>query len=77
MVAYDDGIFIDTAVMMASLTNLLKKQNVKFEHKKVNNFSEIKTKFIVNCSGLGSAELEKDKEMVSVQGHLIMLKEFL
>lgn len=73
MVAYDDGIFIDTAKMMRSLTNHLKPK-VKFIQKKVINFSEIEDSYIINCTGLGSKELNQDKEIVSIQGHLIMLK---
>lgn len=75
MVSYDDGIFIDTAKMMTGLTNYLKSKNVKFVQKKVKSFQDLEGKFIINCSGLGSAELNQDKEMASVQGHLIMLKD--
>ena len=75
MVAYDDGIFIDTQKMMASLDRYLKRANVKFVRKSVKSFDEIEEKFIFNCSGLGSADLNADSKMVSVQGHLIMLKD--
>ncbi|MDF2965075.1 MAG: dadA [Rickettsiaceae bacterium] len=74
MVAYDDGIFIDTAKMMTALTNYLKPR-VNFVQKKVTSFSEIKDKFIINCTGLGAKGLNKDSKMISVQGHLIMLKD--
>lgn len=74
MVAYDDGIFIDTATMMTSLTNYLKPR-VTFIQKKINSFNEIDTRYIINCTGLGSKELNSDDKMVSVQGHLIMLND--
>jgi len=74
MVVYDDGIFMDTAVMMDELTQILKKK-VKFVQKRVNNFSEITTRYIINCAGLGASALSGDNKMVSVQGHLIMLKD--
>jgi hypothetical protein len=74
MVAYDDGIFIDTAKMMTALTDYLKPR-VNFVQKKVTSFSEIKDKFIINCTGLGAKGLNKDSKMISVQGHLIMLKD--
>lgn len=74
MVAYDDGIFIDTATMMTSLRNYLQKQKVSFEQRKIQSFAELPNKYIINCSGLGAHELNKDQEMKSVQGHLIMLK---
>lgn len=75
MVAYDDGIFIDTAEMMICLREYLEKNNIKFVQKKISSFSELDSKYIINCSGLGSGELNKDGEMASVQGHLIMLKD--
>lgn len=75
MVAYDDGMFIDTAQMMINLTEYLKNKGVKFIRKKVKSFSEIKSRFIINCSGLGASLLNSDQEMLSVQGHLIMLKD--
>ncbi len=75
MVAYDDGIFIDTAQMMINLTDYLKNHRVKFIKKKVKSFSEIKSRFIINCSGLGAGTLNDDQKMLSVQGHLIMLKD--
>ncbi|WP_375326463.1 FAD-dependent oxidoreductase [Candidatus Tisiphia endosymbiont of Nemotelus uliginosus] len=74
MVVYDDGIFIDTARMMSDLTNYLKKKKIKFIKKEIKSFTEIKGPVIINCTGLGSAALNEDTEMVSIQGHLIMLK---
>lgn len=75
MVAYDDGIFIDTATMMTELTAYLKSKGVRFVRKKIVSFSEIEGNFIINCTGLGSRSLNNDSELVPVQGHLIMLKE--
>lgn len=75
MVAYDDDIFIDVDQMMANLTAYLKNAQIKFVEKKVQSFSEIEEKIIVNCSGLGAAILNNDQEMISGQGHLIMLKD--
>lgn len=74
MVAYDDSIFVDTPRMLLNLTQYLKSQNIKFVHKKIKNFSEISDLYIMNCSGLGSTELNSDKELIAVQGHLIMLE---
>lgn len=74
MVCYDDGIFIDTAKMMAGLSAYLKSRNVKFVQRKVTNLSEIAGGFVINCSGLGASHLNNDAAMLSVQGHLIMLK---
>ena len=75
MVAYDDGIFIDTAKMMDELHKYLRKNNIKFVQKKIEAFYDLKGKFIINCSGLGAQKLNQDKEMISIQVHLIMLKD--
>ena len=74
MVSYDDGIFFDTSLLMTSLTKFLTGK-VKFKQQKINSFSEIKSHFIINCSGLGAKHLSGDNKMVPVQGHLIMLKD--
>jgi D-amino-acid oxidase len=73
MVVYDDGIFIDTGIMMEHLTNYLRPK-VKFIEKKITNLKEIETRYVINCAGIGSKSLLNDQEMVSVQGHLIMLE---
>jgi D-amino-acid oxidase len=74
MVVYDDGIFMDTAHLMTLLTEYL-EPHVAFVQKRVNHFDEIATKYIINCTGIGSAQLNSDDQLVSVQGHLIMLKD--
>ena len=60
MVAYDDGIFIDTAIFMISLMEYL-KPIAKFVTDKVNHFKEIDSKFVINCAGLGAGILNSDK----------------
>ena len=74
MVSYDDGIFIDTAVFMKSLTDYLQPRTT-FVEKKITSYAEIDSDVIIDCSGLGAAKLQSDAEMVSVQGHLIMLRD--
>jgi hypothetical protein len=74
MVVYDDGIFMDTAVMMQSLTDWLKPR-VKFVKRKVERLSDVETRFIVDCAGLGAGALNGDAAVVPVQGHLVMLKD--
>lgn len=74
MVAYDDGILINVPKMMISLTTYLKNKKVPFIKNKIQNFAEIKTKYIVDCTGLGAKELDNDNTMTPGQGHLIMLK---
>lgn len=73
MVVYDDNIFMDTEKLMILIKDFL-KDKVKFVKKKVENFAEIKDKIIINCTGNGAKQLSGDDKMISVQGHLIMLK---
>ena len=74
MVAYDDGIFMDAAFMMKELRDWLGTR-VKFEQRKVERFSDLKQTLVFDCAGLGSGRLNGDGEVVSVQGHLVMLKD--
>ena len=74
MVAYDDGIFIDTAVMMQDLKDVL-QDRVRFKKKKIVSFDELSANLIFDCTGLGAGALNNDPDVVSVQGHLIMLKD--
>jgi len=74
MVAYDDGIFIDTAVMMQSLTDWLRPR-VTFVKRKVTRVADLPGRYVVDCAGMGAGALNGDKAMVPVQGHLVMLKD--
>lgn len=74
MVAYDDGIYMDTASLMGELNQYMKAHNIQIVKQKINSFSGVKEKFIFNCSGLGSSQLANDAAVIPVQGHLIMLK---
>ena len=67
-------MMINTALTINKLNDEIVSSNVKYTKKKIHSFNEIKEKIIVNCSGYGSKELCEDKDMVSVQGHLIVLK---
>jgi hypothetical protein len=74
MVVYDDGIFMNAALLMAELHEFINKNNTKVVVGKIFSFDELQEKFIFNCSGLGAIELADDTTLVPVQGHLIMLK---
>lgn len=73
MVAYDDGIFINTHLLMEDLYNTLKNQ-IRFVKTKLSDFETLKERVVLNCTGIGAKDLANDEKMVSVQGHLIMLK---
>ena len=74
MVVYDDGIFMNTALLMAELHEFINTNHIPIVIGKINAFDELAEKFIFNCSGLGAAILNHDTALVPVQGHLIMLK---
>jgi D-amino-acid oxidase len=73
MVAYDDGIFINPDDLMGELRTHLEGK-VTFVQRKINSFDELEESIVVNCTGLGARELNNDEKVVSVQGHLIPLK---
>lgn len=75
MVAYDNSIFFDPNILMQNLHSFLKEHKVKFVERNVNSWHDIDAKYIINCTGAGSYELENDKNLVPVQGHLIALKD--
>lgn len=74
MVVYDDGVFMNTALLMEELHEFMKRHHIEIVQRKIQSFDELKQQFIFNCSGLGSRELARDSALVPVQGHLIMLK---
>ena len=74
MVSYDDGIFVDTAIMMKSLRDYLTPK-VTFVTQKIDKLSDITSPLVFNCTGLGAFNLNNDAEVAPVQGHLIMLKD--
>ena len=53
MKVYDDGIFMDTGIMMQSLTEFL-KDKVCWVQKRITAFDEIDASYIFNCTGLGA-----------------------
>jgi hypothetical protein len=74
MVVYDDGIYVDTAILMGELHAYMKAHGIPIIKRKINSFSDLSERFIFNCSGLGSSQLANDADVIPVQGHLIMLK---
>jgi hypothetical protein len=74
MVAYDDGIYMDTATLMGELRTFLRKAKVSIVTRKISTLTELSEPCVLNCAGLGSVALANDQKLVPVQGHLIMLK---
>lgn len=74
MVSYDDGIFFDPAKMMGALTAYLTPRTM-FETRSIARYDEVASDVVFDCTGLGARELDGDDKLLSVQGHLIMLKD--
>lgn len=75
MYAYDDCIFMDVPTIMQDLREVLIEQGVPFIQQKVDSFADLEDKVVLNCSGLGSQKLTGDEKLISVQGHLVLLKD--
>jgi D-amino-acid oxidase len=74
MKVYDDGIFMDTNVMMCSLKKFLDGK-VTWVNNHVTSCDEIDAFYVFNCAGLGAGQLCDDKAVFPAQGHLILLKD--
>lgn len=74
MKVYDDGIYMDTGILMQALTTFL-KDKAQWIQKHVASFDEIEAPIVFNCTGLGAKFLNNDNQMVSFQGHLILLED--
>ncbi|MCP3660024.1 MAG: FAD-dependent oxidoreductase [Bacteroidetes bacterium] len=74
MYVYDNTMIMNTPLIMSKLTDITIANNVKHIKRKIKSFSELKAKVIVNCTGYGAKQLCNDDNMVSMQGHLIVLK---
>ena len=51
------------------------KLGVQFVQKKATDLTALGSPMVFDCTGLGAGTLNNDAEMVSVQGHLVMLKD--
>ena len=64
---------IITDIFMQNLIKVALSLNIPMVHKKVNNFSDVKTSIIFNCTGLGSFKLNNDKDVHPICGHGFLL----
>ncbi len=65
--------FMDTTSLMQQLTAEVKRLEIPIEIKEVGSFRDVPEEVVFNCTGLGGRELNQDKDMIAVRGHLIML----
>ncbi len=74
MYEYSDIMIINTPLTLDRLNKEIRNHGVKYVKRKINSFDEVEQKIIVNCTGYGAKDLCNDNDMVSIQGHLIVLK---
>ena len=67
--------FINTPDIMAELTSLLNQRGIRRTRKTINNFSEINSDIIFNCSGMGARLLNQDNNVYPNLGILLLLKQ--
>lgn len=68
-------IHIVTKTFMEHMLAKAKENKIPIEFKKVKNFDEVNSQIIFNCTGLGSKELNNDKEVYPVCGHGFVLND--
>lgn len=69
-----DSFVINTdTYMKAAYAKLKTFENVKLELKKIISFSELQSRFVFNCTGLGSKLLNKDNSLYVGCGHGLVL----
>ena len=73
MIVYDDALFVETEFLMKSIKEFLLGK-VIFHIQHISSLQDINASFIFNCCGIGAKELLNDPKLISVQGHLIQLK---
>ncbi|MET4695689.1 FAD-dependent oxidoreductase [Endozoicomonas lisbonensis] len=67
--------FMNTPDIMAELTSLLNQRGIRRTQKNINEFSEINSDIIFNCSGIGARLLNHDNNIHPNLGVLLLLKQ--
>lgn len=65
--------FMNTGIIMEQLLAEVKKLNIPIEIKKIASFAEVKENIVFNCTGVGASELNGDKNLQPVIGHMLAL----
>lgn len=65
--------FMNTTTLMRQLIEKAAELKIPIEEKEIAAFSDIEESVVINCSGLGSYELNNDQAMIPVRGHLVTL----
>lgn len=66
---------VNTYQFMSSLLYTIERLRIPVEYKKINSFNEIKSKVLFNCTGMGSRELNNDKNCYPICGHGFVLSD--
>lgn len=67
--------FMDTTKLMKELIKEAQRLDIHIDMRNVTTFDELEEEVIFNCSGIGALELNQDKNMISVRGHLILMND--
>lgn len=67
--------FMNPTELMKQLLQELERLGIPINMREIRSFDEVEESVIFNCSGLGARELCKDRNMIPVRGHLVMLNE--
>jgi D-amino-acid oxidase len=73
MLKQEGGLLINVSLMMRQLRAILEKRGVHFVTEKITDLAAVDSPVIINCTGLGAAELVHDTGVVPTQGHLLHL----
>jgi D-amino-acid oxidase len=72
-----DTFVIDPEVMMGNLRQMAERKRVKFEHQHVDKAKlQVlldQNVFVINCTGMGSAQLFDDNDLQGVTGYLLSI----
>lgn len=67
--------FMDTTLLMEHLFAVVHKSGIPITLKMLNAFEEVEENILFNCTGMGSQQLNGDKVLIPVRGHLIALNQ--
>ena len=67
--------YFNTNILLEEMYSILNNKNVKFTRRKVESLDDkCLNNIVFNCTGLGNRELVKDKDIDSIAGHVVYLK---
>jgi hypothetical protein len=65
--------FMNTGVLMKELIAEVKKRHIPLEINPIEHYADVKEKIVFNCTSAGARQLNNDKKVNEIRGHLIGL----